>query len=129
MPLEIAPEKVAHVIIRAREYDAKVDVWNTDNDDDAAGDSSRADQGLHDELVGFIDALNDDEQTQLVALCWVGRGTYDPEDFDEALDTAQNERVNSVAEYLLGQPLLADYLEEGLDRMGVSIEDAESDVL
>ena len=49
--------------------------------------------------------------------------------FDEAIETAQNERVNSVAEYLLGQPLLADYLEEGLDRMGVSIEDAESGVL
>ncbi|HRY05692.1 MAG TPA: DUF3775 domain-containing protein [Hyphomicrobiaceae bacterium] len=129
MPLEIAPEKVAHVIVRAREYDARVDVWNTDNDEDAGSEESSTDQGLHDELTAFIDALNDDEQTQLVALCWVGRGTYDPEDFDEALETAQRERVNSVAAYLLGQPLLADYLEEGLDRMGVSVEDAESDVL
>lgn len=129
MLLEIAPEKVAHVIIRAREYDAKVDAWNTDNDDDTGGEQSKADQGLHDELAAFIDALNDDEQNHLVALCWIGRGTYDPEDFDEAVETAQSERVNSVAEYLLGQPLLADYLEEGLDRMGVSVEDAESDVL
>ena len=129
MPLEIAPEKVAHVIIRAREYDAKVDAWNTDNDDDSGAEESGADRGLHDELVGFIDALNDDEQTQLVAVCWVGRGTFDPEDFDEALQTAVDEQVNSVAEYLLGQPLLADYLEEGLDKLGVSVEDAEGDVL
>ncbi len=129
MPLEIAPEKVAHVIIRAREYDAKIDAWNTDNDEDTGAEEGGADQSLHDELTAFIDALNDDEQTQLVALCWVGRGTYEPEDFDEAVETAQNERVNTVAQYLIGQPLLADYLEEGLDRMGVSIEDAESDVL
>ena len=129
MPLEIAPEKVAHVIIRAREYDAKVDAWNTDNDDDSGAEESGADRGLHDELVGLIDALNDDEQTQLVAVCWVGRGTFDPEDFDEALQTAMDEQVNSVAEYLLGQPLLADYLEEGLDKLGVSVEDAEGDVL
>lgn len=129
MPMEIAPEKVAHVIIRARQYDAKVDAWNTDNEDDSGAEESGEDQGLHDEIAGFIDALNDDEQAQLVALCWVGRGTFDPEDFDEAVETAQNERVNSVAAYLLGQPLLADYLEEGLDRMGVSVEDAEGDVL
>ena len=62
-------------------------------------------------------------------MCWVGRGTFDPEDFDEALQTAMDEQVNSVAEYLLGQPLLADYLEEGLDKLGVSVEDAEGDVL
>lgn len=129
MPMEIAPEKVAHVIIRAREYDAKVDAWNTDNDEDAGAEESGADEGLRAEISGFIDALNDDEQAQLVALCWIGRGTFDPEDFDEAVETAQSERVNSAAEYLLGVPLLADYLEEGLDRMGVSVEDAESDVM
>ncbi len=127
--MEIAPEKVAHVIIKAREYDAKVDAWNTDNDEDDSGDDNSADQGMRDEIAGFIEALNDDEQAELVALCWVGRGTYEPEDFAEAVETAQNERVNSVASYLLGVPLLADYLEEGLERMGFSVEDVESDVM
>lgn len=129
MSMEIAPEKVAHVIIKAREYDAKVDAWNTDNDEDDSGDDNSADQGMRDEIAGFIEALNDDEQAELVALCWVGRGTYEPEDFAEAVETAQNERVNSVASYLLGVPLLADYLEEGLERMGFSVEDVESDVM
>lgn len=128
--MDIAPEKVAHVIIRAREYDAKVDAWNTDNDeDDNGGDDNAADAGLRDEISGFIEALNDDEQAELVALCWVGRGTFEPEDFDEATETARNERVNSVASYLLGVPLLADFLEEGLEKMGYSVEDAESDVM
>ncbi|MGE4129502.1 MAG: DUF3775 domain-containing protein [Hyphomicrobiaceae bacterium] len=129
MPLEIAPEKVAHVIIKAREYDAKMDAWNVDNDEDDGAEESGADEGLRNEIAGFIDALNDDEQAQLVALCWVGRGTFEPEDFAEAVETAQNEQVNTAADYLLGVPLLADYLEEGLEKMGFSVEDAESDVL
>jgi hypothetical protein len=135
MAVEIAPEKVAHVIIKAREYDAKVGAWNAspeegdaDEDpgailEDFANDPTRA------ELQGFIDALNDDEQANLVALAWVGRGTFEPEEFDEAVDTARVEKVNTTARYLLGIPLLADYLEEGLEKMGFSVEDIESDVL
>lgn len=129
MPMEIAPEKVAHVIIRAREYDSKVDAWNTDNDEDDGSEDGAVDQGMRAEIAGFIEALNDDEQAELVALCWIGRGTFEPEDFDEAVETAQNERVNSVASYLLGVPLLADYLEEGLEKMGVNVDEVESDVM
>lgn len=129
MPMEIAPEKVAHVIIKAREYDAKVDAWNTDNDDDQSGEDNAVDQGMRDEIAGFIEALNDDEQAELVALCWIGRGTYEPEDFAEAVETAQNEHVNTIASYLLGVPLLADFLEEGLEKMGFNAEDAEHDVM
>jgi hypothetical protein len=91
--------------------------------EDFAGDSTRA------ELVAFINGLNEDEQVNLVALAWVGRGTFAPEDFDEAVETARNERVNSTSRYLLGMPLLADYLEEGLEKLGISSEDAEQDIL
>jgi hypothetical protein len=135
MALDIAPEKVAHVIIKAREYDAKVGAWNdspeegdADEDpgailEDFANDPTRA------ELSGFIDALNDDEQASLVALMWVGRGTFEAEELEEAVETARTEKINSTARYLLGIPLLADYLEEGLDKLGYSVEDIESDVL
>jgi len=135
MGLEIAPEKVAHVIIKAREYDAKVGAWNSSpQEGDAAedpvsiledftGDPTRA------ELAGFIRTLNDDEQASLVALMWVGRGTFEPEEFDEAVATARAERVNATVRYLLGMPLLANYLEDGLELMGFSAEDVESDVL
>ena len=81
------------------------------------------------ELVTFINGLNDDEQAHLVALAWIGRGTFGPEDLDEAVETARNERVNSTSQYLIGMPLLADYLEEGLDKLGISVADAESDIL
>ena len=133
--LEIAPEKVAHIVIKAREYDCKVATWD---DSAKAGDAEEEpDSILEDfsndptraELVTFINGLNDDEQAHLVALAWIGRGTFGPEDLDEAVETARNERVNSTSRYLIGMPLLADYLEEGLDKLGISVADAESDIL
>jgi hypothetical protein len=133
--LEIAPEKVAHVIIKAREYDVKVGAWNdTQDEGDADEDPGSILEGFANdptraEIAGFIDALNDDEQANLVALAWIGRGTFEPEELEEAVETARSEKVNSTASYLLGLPLLADYLEEGLEKLGYSVEDIESDVL
>lgn len=133
--LEIAPEKVAHVIIKAREFDAKVGAWDASAEDGDADENPGAiledlsNDPTAAEIAGFIDALNDDEQAHLVALAWVGRGTYEAEEFDEAVDTARNEQINSTASYLLGLPLLADYLEEGLEKLGYSANDIESDVL
>jgi hypothetical protein len=133
--LEIAPEKVAHVIIKAREFDAKVGAWDASPEDgDADEDPSAILEDLSNdptaaEIAGFIDALNDDEQAHLVALAWVGRGTYEAEELDEAVETARSEQINSTASYLLGLPLLADYLEEGLEKLGFSANDVESDVL
>lgn len=132
--LEIAPEKVAHVIIKAREYDAKVGAWNP-SPQDADGDedpSSILEDFSNDpmlaEIAGFVEALNDDEQAHLVALLWIGRGTFEPEELEEAVETARAERINSTASYLLGQPLLSDYLEEGLEKLGYSPGDIEGDV-
>jgi Xaa-Pro aminopeptidase len=133
--LEIAPEKVAHVIIKAREYDAKVGAWDASSEDgDAAEDPSAILEDLSDdptaaEIAGFIDALNDDEQAHLVALAWIGRGTFEAEELAEAVETARSEQTNSTASYLLGLPLLSDYLEEGLEKLGFSANDIESDVL
>lgn len=135
MPLEIAPEKVAHVIIKAREFDAKVGAWDMSPEEgDAEDDPSAilenfADDSVFQEAVSFIEGLNDDEQYSLVALMWIGRGTYDAEEIDEAIQTARDEAVNKTSDYLLGIPLLADYLEEGLEKLGYSVDDVEGDVL
>ncbi len=129
--LEITPEKVAHVIVRAREVDAKVSPWDQDadqNDSDTILEE-RSDDATEDELKSFIAACNVDEQTSLVALAWVGRGTYDASEFGEAKETAAAQAMVPTEEYLLGIPLLADYLEEGLSLMGISVEDAEKGVL
>ena len=135
MPLDIAPEKVAHVIIKAREYDAKVGAWNSDSEENDSEEDPQAilqdlaDDPTRAEIAGFIEALNDDEQASLVALAWVGRGTFEPEDIDEAIDTARSERGASTAGYLLGMQLLSDYLEEGLEKLGYSVGDVVRDVL
>jgi hypothetical protein len=133
--LDIAPEKVAHVIIKAREFDAKVGAWDASPDDgDGDEDPSAILEDFSNdptfaEVAGFIDALNDDEQAGLVALAWIGRGTFEAEEYGEAVETARSEKTNSTARYLLGLPLLADYLEEGLEKLGFSAGDIESDVL
>ena len=129
--LDIAPEKVAHVIVRAREIDAKVGAWDQPGDDADADTilESRRDDATEAELKAFIAELNVDERVSLVALMWIGRGTYDPEDLEEAKQTAIQENVNPTENYLMGVPLLADYLEEGLDKLGISVEDAEQGIL
>jgi hypothetical protein len=117
--LEISPAKVAHIIIKAREYDAKVGAWDENR---AAGDSEEEPQSILEEfgadatraeLAEFIAGLNEDEQANLVALTWVGRGTYSAEEFDEAVEMAKAERINATEDYLLGTPLLG-----GLPRRG-----------
>lgn len=135
MPLEIAPEKIAHVIIKAREMDAKVAAWNDSPEEgdaeedpeaileDFANDPTRA------EFLGFIDGLNDDEQVEVVALAWIGRGAFETDEYDEAVETARDEHAGKIGIYLAGEPLLADFLEEALDKLGFSVEDVEGDVL
>ena len=131
--LEISLEKVGFVIVKAREIAAKVAAWEDNgatSDHDAESIlESFSDDATQEQLKEFIRDLNVDEQASLVALAWIGRGSFTPEELDEALATARAERTNRTEDYLLGMPLLPDYLEEGLDRLGYSVEDAEYDSL
>jgi hypothetical protein len=130
--LEISPAKVGFVIVKAREIAAKVAAWDDGGTSDHDADSileSFSDDATQEEIKGFIRDLNEDEQASLVALAWIGRGSFAPEELEEALSTARDERTNRTEDYLLGMPLLPDYLEEGLDRLGYSIEDAEDESL
>lgn len=130
--LDISPTKVGFIIIKAREYDGKVAAWDDSKTSDHDAESileNFSDDATRTELKTFIADLNEDEQASLVALAWIGRGSYGPDELDEALETARAERVNPTEDYLLGIPMLADYLEEGLDRLGYSVEDAEDDAL
>jgi hypothetical protein len=128
--LDISPEKVAWVIVRAREYEAKVQPFDADQET-AAEEHSGILEDRHfnptlREMVGFIRALNVDEQANLVALTWVGRGTYDADQWSEALNRA---RENTTAEqYLLRTPLLAEHLEAGLEAAGIRAAELEDDL-
>lgn len=130
--LEISPTKVGFVIVKARECGAKVGAWDegasTDHDADSILEAF-SDDATSTELRQFIRELNFDEQVSLVALAWIGRGSFSPDEIDDAIETARSEHNKRTAEYLISIPLLPDYLEEGLDLLGYSVEDAEDEAM
>ncbi|MBX6322423.1 MAG: DUF3775 domain-containing protein [Rhodospirillaceae bacterium] len=129
--LEISPEKVCYIIIKARELDAQVETDDPDSgsnpSDDRAIDvlEDVEDNPTAEELEAFIDSLNEDEQVQLVALAWLGRGDYTIESWDEAVAEARAAHNDRTADYLIGTPLLGDYLEQGLAAHQLSCEEYE----
>lgn len=130
--LEINPEKVRQVISEARMFDAKEEVSDPDSGSNPGDDGmvdileDRADDAIIQELMEFIRSMDDDEQAELVALAWIGRGTYEPSQFDEAVAEAMRVHNKRTAEYLIGLPLLGDYLEEGLSAVE-ELEEAGED--
>lgn len=128
--LAISAQKVAFVIIRARAVDVKVARWDRPSDT-ADSDTileDRASDGTESELRTFISSLNNDEQAELVAIAWIGRETFEPEEFTEAFRTAKEEATTPTEDYLLGMPLLADYLEDGLAKLGVDPTQEEDEI-
>jgi len=120
--MEIAVDTVCFVIDKARGLvlDARED--NGDDDDDAPAFASSPEQ---DELKEFIETLDETEQAELIALAWIGQGTFTEEDWDEAVESALEDHPRGAAGYLLTIALLADDLEAGLDAFGLSCDDEE----
>ncbi len=120
--MEIALDTVSFVINKAREL--VIDESRDDDDEDSdEGGSAFASSPEVDELREFIEGLNEDEQAELVAIAWIGHGTFTAEDWDEAVESALEEHPKSAAEYLLTLPLLAEDLESGLADLGLEVED------
>ena len=127
--LNISSEKVAFIIEKAREFDAKEGLSDPDSgsnptdDGDADILEDKPNDPTRQELFDAIRALNEDERNALIALAWVGRGTFGLDEWQEALDTAFAEHAKRPATYLMSLPLLGDYLEDGLDAFGLGIVD------
>jgi hypothetical protein len=124
--LLISPEKVGFLIEKAREFDVK----EADSDPDSG--SNGTDDGMidvledngHDpvvrEITGFINALTEDEQIDLIALMRLGRGDATIEEWKDLRRETAEARDGRTAGYLLGEPMLGDFLSEGLDEFGIS---------
>jgi hypothetical protein len=129
--LTISSESVCFIIVKAREFDVQDVVTDPDSGSNATDDNqasvleAHSDDLTQKELVAFINALSDEEQAELVALLWLGRGDGTLEDWDDLRDEAQRQHNNRTAAYLLGEPLLSDHLEEGLSQFGLTCEDFE----
>jgi hypothetical protein len=134
--LQISPERVAWLILQLRAFESKVapyetDEENTDEGEDQIADAleNRDDDPLVREISGFVASLNMDERLDLVALVWLGRGTYELAEWEEAREAAAAEKTTPTARYLMGTPLAADYLSEGLSQFGFDPAEIEADVL
>jgi len=124
--LAISAEKVGFLIEKAREFDVK----------DLASDPDSASNGADDDMIdvlednggdpvvreitGFINALSEDEQIDLVALMRLGRGDGTLDEWKDLRREAAEGRNGRTARYLLGEPMLGDFLAEGLDEFGIS---------
>lgn len=127
--LAISTEKVGFLIEKARQFDVK------DIESDPDSGSNGADDGMTDvledngtdpvvrEISGFINALTEDEQIDLVALMRLGRGDGTIEEWDDLRKQAEDGRNGRTARYLLGEPLLGDFLADGLGEFGLSWAD------
>jgi hypothetical protein len=129
--LSISPEKICFVVVKAREFAAKDIVTDPEDSSHASDDGmisvleDHRDDPVVQELRGFINALTEDEQVDLVALTWLGRGDGDIEDWNALRAEASRAHNNRTASYLPGMPQLADFLEDGLAAVGGSCEEFE----
>jgi hypothetical protein len=127
--LSISTEKVCQIVLKARQFDVKdvasdVDSGSNPTDDgmvDVLEDNNQ--DPVFRELVAFIGGLSEDEQIDLVALAWLGRGDDTIDEWDKLRAEAARNHNRRTARYLLGLPLLPDFLEDGLSQFGRSCAD------
>lgn len=131
--LEVNPETVCFLILKAHQYDvdserSASDAPNPLDDEaleelDARAEDTVAENPVYEEMKSFIDDMNEDEQVDVVALMWLGRDGGSANDWLQVRAEAARAHNEHSAEYLLGTPLLADYLSEGLNCLGYDCED------
>ncbi len=119
--MNMAEKSVRSLILRARAYDSKeqIDDFQPDPDTSEVDFVESMVTGDHDpirdEIRNWIDCLDEEGQVELVALYWIGRGDFEGREFSAAVIEARARRSSPTSGYLLGAPMLGDYLEAGLD--------------
>ncbi|OGT83048.1 MAG: hypothetical protein A3H91_00005 [Gammaproteobacteria bacterium RIFCSPLOWO2_02_FULL_61_13] len=119
--LDLSTDIVRNVIERAREFHGQESVTFPEPSDSSAEDWARQVLAAHSDDLSYLEVrslireLEPDQQISLVALMWMGRGDFEEDEWDEALEQARDRWNDRTAEYLLSTPLVADYLEEGLE--------------
>lgn len=129
--LNVGTDTLCYLIVKAREFDAKVDPVEPDPGSNPGDSGEREiledfrDDPTFIELDEAIRDLNDDEVIDVIALAWLGRGDFDIGGWAEARELARERHRPNSARYLMGMPALGDYLEEGMAAFGLSCEDTE----
>jgi hypothetical protein len=127
-------ETLCRIILRAREYEAQTVDYADDEDADDVDDEQEGmlsvleddiNDSVEEELKAVFEDLGEDQLAEVIAFCWVGQGTYEASDWDEAMEEAQSLVSDSVDEAigeLMDQPMLASVLESGLAAFELSCD-------
>ena len=127
-------DTLCRIILRAREYEAQTPsdydkgegADNVDDDDSGEALSVLDDDindGVEEELKAVIEDLGEDQQAELLAFCWVGQGTYEASDWDEAIAEATDEVASGdIVDQFLEMPMLASVLEAGMAAFELSCD-------
>lgn len=127
--LALSTEQAFYIVVKAREFDEKVAPAEADPGSNPSDDKDvdvledYADDPTFQELNSALTSLNVDEQLDLVALMWLGRGDF--ASFGEARQQAADMSDKHISTYLVGTPQLGDFIEEGLAQLGISLEEFE----
>jgi len=122
--LFLEPETAFFILLKAREFHAKVDVVDPDPGSNPLDDGmvdvleARGDDAVEQELIGAIQDLDEDERLDLIALIWIGRGDFTLQQWAEARENARRFNPLRAAYYVLGLPMASDYLQEALSQFG-----------
>lgn len=129
--ITVNPETVCFIITKAREFDAKVELDDPESGSNPSDDKAidvfedYADDPTIEELRGAINSLNYDQSRDLVVMMWVGRGDFTKDQWREAQAQANAIPPRDRSRYLIGTPMVGDYMEQGLSEFGYSCEEYE----
>lgn len=124
--LGISLQAVANIIDAARASDGLEDPETASDDQEPFEADGNEEDLTGENLEELITELNEDEQASLIALTWVGRGDYEPDEWKEALRLAhERNEAGPTAAYLTGMEMLGDLLSEGLAAFGIVVEEIE----
>jgi hypothetical protein len=122
-------ETICRLIIRAREMEAQVPTNESDDEEDPTDSDDAfavldddANEAVEEEIVALLDDLGEDQVQEILALAWVGRGTYDPSEWAEALEEAADSNSEDAVDQLLDIPTLAAFLDAGLAAFDLNCE-------
>ncbi len=127
--LDVNSETICRLIVLAKEFHAQEEVVIPEEPGNPSDDwgrqmlASHVDDSTFREFKSIVLDMEPDQQHQLVALMWLGRGDYTLDEWNEAVEYAEENATSATAEYVIAHPQVADYLAEGLASYGISCEE------
>lgn len=126
--LNVSGDTVCRLVELAREFHAQEAVSIPEEPGNPSGDwavqilADHMEDATLGEFRAIVEDLEPDQQQELVALLWLGRGDYTLEEWQDALALARDEWRPTTADYLIAHPLLPEHLRDGLAAFGIECD-------